>query len=283
MPVSINMPGRPEQPDPLEKLASIASLVKTVYGIHADSKTLDSALAKKAESDKLLGLQLKDAERKEAEAVGDEATTGPLIESIRNQAKARGLVIPEGVSVKQARTNFDAFLKPKEAKVVDPMAEEIKQMRLDEMKKKAADGSKRDKEFGGRFKNINTQLDALDKLIEEKGTYEMTGSHNKKLQQAIDSVAIDSAKLFDPESVARESEVAAFKNMLFEPGTLTTKNSTARDLLTNYKNIIKSRAENEGLAKLIPQEGAGAGDGVPPDVAAQAAAILEKRRKEARK
>jgi hypothetical protein len=98
------------------------------------------------------------------------------------------------------------------------------------------------KEFDNRLNNILGEADQLDELVKKKGTYEMLGSHNKDLAMKLDSMAIDAAKLFDPESVARESEVAAFRNMLFEPGTLSTRNSTARDTIASFKKLIQDRA-----------------------------------------
>jgi hypothetical protein len=274
MPVAVMSPNMPEKEDPLDKLAKALTIAKAGFGIAADMSTLDSERARKKEEDKLRGLQTRKLEQELDASTDENDPQSPLMGAIREAAQKRGLTLPEGTTPKQARTNFDAFLKPKEVKEKDPLAQALAQERLDAAREKRAAGPKRDKEWTGRFKNINTQLDALDKMIDDKGTFELFGGHEKKLQQAIDAVAIDSAKLFDPESVARESEVAAFRNMLFQPGTMTTKNSTARDILTNYKDIIKSRAENEGLAHLIQKEqsplnpgdglGLSAGDGAPP-------------------
>jgi len=114
-----------------------------------------------------------------------------------------------------------------------------------ETTKRADEKAKGEKEFRGRYKSISDELAALDSLIDKKGTYEMFGSHDNELAQKIDSIAIDSAKLFDPASVARESEVAAFKQMLFEPGTLTTRNATAKDILKAYKQMLSRRAKSQ--------------------------------------
>lgn len=102
---------------------------------------------------------------------------------------------------------------------------------------------KKAKEFDDRYNNIQNELGRLDKLIDDHGTYEMVGPHNANLDQSITSVALDAAKLFDPESVARETEVAAQKKMLFEPGTLTTRNKTAKAIIANYKKILEDRAK----------------------------------------
>jgi hypothetical protein len=136
--------------------------------------------------------------------------------------------------------------------------------------KEFKDKTKSQQEFKNRFKSINDEIAAVKDMIESKGTFEAFGDHNASLAQKIDSIAIDAAKLFDPQSVARESEVAAFKKMLFEPGTLTTKNSTAKGILDSFKNMIDRRAKSHigedisaqtvqviapnGQVKMIPQQ-----------------------------
>ena len=250
MPVDIKMPTRRigDNGDPLEKLANAVSIAKSVYGIYADSKTLDQALADKAKSKEVQDLQLKKLQREESQASEDDNPNSPLMKSIREAARLRGITLPEGITPRQARTNFDAFLKPKDAKAADPYAEEMKRLRLEEMKNKQTQVSKNNREFQDRYQNILTQVEKAKQMVSDKGTFEATGPHNEMLQQSIDSIAIDAAKLFDPQSVARESEVKAFRDMLFEGGTLTKSNATAMKLLDNFKNIVQSRAEN--LAKL---------------------------------
>jgi hypothetical protein len=97
-------------------------------------------------------------------------------------------------------------------------------------------------EFNGRMQNILGEAEQLKSLINQKGTFETFGPHNATLAQKIDSIAIDAAKLFDPESVARDSEVAAFRKMLFEPGSLTTSNNTAIGTIDGFKKLVQDRA-----------------------------------------
>ena len=97
-------------------------------------------------------------------------------------------------------------------------------------------------EFNSRMQNILGEAEQVKALIAQNGTYEAFGPHNANLAMKIDSMAIDAAKLFDPESVAREGEVAAFKKMLFEPGTLSTSNNTALGTLDGFQKLIKDRA-----------------------------------------
>jgi hypothetical protein len=97
-------------------------------------------------------------------------------------------------------------------------------------------------EFDSRMANILGETEQLKSMVNQNGTYEAFGPHNASLAQKIDSIAIDAAKLFDPESVARESEVAAFRKMLFEPGTLSTSNNTALGTVDGFKKLIQDRA-----------------------------------------
>lgn len=144
------------------------------------------------------------------------------------------------------------------------LARQDRELALKDLKAKALGNKtnqqvvKKQNEFASRYQNILGVIDKLDKMVEDKGTYELFGSHNAKLSQAIDSIAIDSAKMFDPESVARESEVKAFKDMLFEPTATGMRNATARDILKNYKSMLEDRAlreaniqENESFSKKL--------------------------------
>jgi hypothetical protein len=97
-------------------------------------------------------------------------------------------------------------------------------------------------EFDSRMQNILGEAEQLKSLINDKGTFEAFGPHNATLAQKVDAIAIDAAKLFDPESVARDSEVAAFRKMLFEPGSLSTSNNTAIGTVDGFKKLVMDRA-----------------------------------------
>jgi hypothetical protein len=94
-----------------------------------------------------------------------------------------------------------------------------------------------------RRRNIKDNLALLKKQVQEKGTYEMFGSHNADIERRIDQIATDMAKLTDPNSVARPSEVEMFKRGLFEPG-LGVRNSTALNILDNFESEVDKRADN---------------------------------------
>lgn len=132
-----------------------------------------------------------------------------------------------------------------EAKIVNMRGDQemkLKQMAEAVQAQKAKMDPKKAAEFDNRYRTIMNEIARLEGMVDKDGTYEMIGPHNKNLDQSITSIAVDAAKLFDPESVARESEVAQQKGMLFEPGSLTTRNETAKKTLENYKRIIQDRA-----------------------------------------
>lgn len=113
-------------------------------------------------------------------------------------------------------------------------------------------------EVADRYKNIKSSVRDLNKLVEDYGTYEAFGPENKKMEQHITSIATDMAKLVDPQSVARESEVETFKKMLFEPG-FWQRQSTVKGTIDNFEKMVDERLENaytiRGLQKPAALEG----------------------------
>jgi hypothetical protein len=97
-------------------------------------------------------------------------------------------------------------------------------------------------EIQDRYLNIKDQIKALQGQIDQYGTFETVGPQNEIMDQKITSIATDMAKLVDPTSVARESEVAAFKKMLFEP-SLWMRNSTAKGVLNAFDQMVDQRLE----------------------------------------
>jgi hypothetical protein len=112
-------------------------------------------------------------------------------------------------------------------------------------------------EVEDRRRNIEDNLKLVEDMIKEDGTFEMFGSHNADLDRRIDMIATDMAKLADPSSVARPSEVEMFKKGLVSSG-FGTKNSTALDLIKNFRSEVTSRADNaynvRGLSDLLSEK-----------------------------
>ncbi len=108
-----------------------------------------------------------------------------------------------------------------------------------------------------RAGNIRSSLDQADAIIQKWGTFELTGSEQAKLNKALSDVATDMAKLKDPASAARESEVESeLGNLGFKAGSLTTSNATARELLKNYRAAVDRREQEAFRVRGLPPPGA---------------------------
>lgn len=96
-------------------------------------------------------------------------------------------------------------------------------------------------EIREREANIQRNIDAVERLVREEGTYNALGSHNKEIMSKIYEIAIDTAKLADPNSVAREAEVAAVQKFaLFEPSPFI-RDETALNLLESFRKSAANR------------------------------------------
>lgn len=96
-----------------------------------------------------------------------------------------------------------------------------------------------------RHSTIKSNLQALKQLVGKHGTFELTGPAEETMEALLTEVAIDSAKLVDPESIAREGEVKIFRGQLFQPGTMTMSNQTALKLLDNYETMVNNRSQEQ--------------------------------------
>lgn len=97
-------------------------------------------------------------------------------------------------------------------------------------------------EIEDRRQNINAALTTLDKMIGDKGTYELFGSHNQDIDRLTEQIATDMAKLMDPSSVARPAEVEQIKATLVKPG-FKNRNATAKEILNNFRSEVERRAD----------------------------------------
>lgn len=120
--------------------------------------------------------------------------------------------------------------------------EEKRQEKLTEQQKKVDESTYR--------KNIlDKNLGQLESLIDESGTFEMFGPESGKMDSLIYQTAVDYAKLVDPESVAREGEVAAAQKYMLPIKGLGTRNSTAKQLIQEYRQGLEDRMGARDSAK----------------------------------
>lgn len=99
-----------------------------------------------------------------------------------------------------------------------------------------------DKEVQYRVNSINSALDRLEENVKNNGTFEMFGPASSDMDSDLYNVALDYAKLVDPDSVAREGEVAAAQKYMLPIKGLWVKNSTAKDIIKQMKDKVAKRA-----------------------------------------
>lgn len=108
------------------------------------------------------------------------------------------------------------------------------------------------REFDTRYETMNVEMANLIKQIREKGTYEVFGPENKLFDQRIESIAVDYAKMVDPKSVARESEVESAKRMLAEKSIAKDSNASTIKSLENFRRMVNSRRQAFYRARGLP-------------------------------
>jgi hypothetical protein len=100
------------------------------------------------------------------------------------------------------------------------------------------------KEVAYRTETLQGNLDKLQGIVDRTGTFEALGPESAQMDSLIYQIAVDYAKLVDPESVAREGEVAAAQKYMLPVQGLFVRNSTAKSLIQNMKQDVDSRRVN---------------------------------------
>jgi hypothetical protein len=103
-----------------------------------------------------------------------------------------------------------------------------------------------------RYNALKNNAQKLKDIIQQTGTFELFGPDSAKMDSLIYQMAVDYAKLVDPDSVAREGEVAAAQKYMVpvrSMGGLGTKNSTASAIIDNYIADLDTRVESRNMAK----------------------------------
>lgn len=111
---------------------------------------------------------------------------------------------------------------------------------------------KQDQEANYRYISLKNSGEQLRNLVETEGTASFTGPQAAQMDSLIYQMAVDYAKLVDPESVAREGEVASAQKYMLpfrENGGLTTKNSTAKAQIDSYLKGLDARLAARDAAK----------------------------------
>ncbi len=139
-----------------------------------------------------------------------------------------------------------------------------RQLAVEGMKvaKKAPEKKAEDIAFETNITVANKLIDDLEATVKEKGTFE-TGfgtAASKRASAKLDAIpyqlAITYAKIVDPNSVAREGEVAAAQKYLLNLGMFSNQDKTF-EALKNMRDTIKTYSESRFKAQGRPTEAAG--------------------------
>lgn len=109
---------------------------------------------------------------------------------------------------------------------------------------KSAEKSKQESDY--RYISLKNRAQKLKDLVDQYGTVAWTGTGGAEMDSAIYQMAVDFAKLVDPDSVAREGEVAAAQKYMLPIRNTTMgipeyKNSTAKSLIDKYITDLDER------------------------------------------
>ena len=100
-------------------------------------------------------------------------------------------------------------------------------------------------EVEGFRSNIKQNIARARELLDKAGTFELFGSEAEELNALMDEMSTDMAKLQDPKSVARPTEVKLVRKNLVPEGGLSQlgmSNATALDLLNQFEKRVDVRA-----------------------------------------
>jgi hypothetical protein len=160
--------------------------------------------------------------------------------------------------------NADLNRQLNKMKILADIEAERERLRQNSEKNAAAAKSGQNKvdEANYRYNILNQNAAKLRKLVEENGTVDLLGSEGTQMDKLIYEMAIDYAKLVDPDSVAREGEVEAAKKYMLpirQYGGFGTNNKTALDLIDDYTRglgtRIKARNDAKGSSNPAPSSG----------------------------
>jgi len=139
-----------------------------------------------------------------------------------------------------------------------------REFKAEEDRKKREDKRKlTTEEIEARKRTIGDNIKRARDIVEKYGTVEATGPQAELLQGMLDEIAVDTAKLQDPDSVARPAEVQLVRQSLIPEDTLgrmTMTNNTAKTILDEFEKRINERAATGYKVRGIEQPASPAKD-----------------------
>ena len=106
-------------------------------------------------------------------------------------------------------------------------------------------------EVDGFSANIKRNIRLVKEQIARTGTFELTGPEGAIITRRLNDIAIDLAKLKDPGSVAKETEVESERRSLVDTGFLGafTRDDTAQAVLAELDADVDRRREEAYLVR----------------------------------
>jgi len=189
----------------------------------------------------------------------------PLASQLRMKLSKFGVNVPEGMSVNQIQKatglNLNTLLgyEQNEAarresaasrkEIANILAKEKAEAKQDKENQRELERLDKRKliteEVEGFRRNIKSNIDRVNQLIDKVGTVEATGPESEQLQGILNEIATDMAKLQDPKSIARPSEVHLVRQSLVPESTtgrMFMRDSTAKQILNTFKDRVDERA-----------------------------------------
>lgn len=186
------------------------------------------------------------AERAMRLAAVEQTAAAKVAQMAPGEARARGEQLVAAIGLDKAKAMDDASMRAAqfglEKQKVGLQALELG-LKTAQGKAGDKDAMKSINEVESRYRNVKANLAKVKGMIDDKGTWEMSGPHNAEIDRYVQDIAEDMAKIKDPSSVNRESEIEAAKKQLVQSGFFQ-RNSNAIKALDTVGQLVDQRRRN---------------------------------------
>ena len=212
-------------------LGKIADMFATAPEIASDVAQRREAMMKQY-------AELAKGERSQARLTSEEQRAEKRMQQQERMAKAENETMLKAAGIRASRKEE----KEKE-KGLTPYQEMMREEKAKTRQEKDANILE---ELENRRTIVEQNVKRARDLIDKYGTVELFGSEAEQLNGIMQEIATDVAKLQDPKSVARPSEVESIRKTLIPESTserMMLSNETAMDILDKFKERINERAD----------------------------------------
>lgn len=210
-------------------LGKIADMFATAPEIASDIAQRREAMMKQY-------AELAKGERSQARLTSEEKRAEKRMQQQERMAKAENETMLKAAGIRASR-------KEEKEKGLTPYQEMMKEEKAKTRQEKDANILE---ELENRRTIVEQNVERAKNLIDKYGTVELFGSEAEQLNGIMQEIATDVAKLQDPKSVARPSEVESIRKTLIPESTserMMLSNETAMDILDKFKERINERAD----------------------------------------